>query len=502
MNLVVWAMALLLAGDPAALEAPVTEVGTATSGRRPGWVNVVAGTRVTVFERAGAGRLTALEIVPPDDGDAAQALRLVATWDGAEKPSIDAPLRDLFGAVPGGLEHYASDLGAVGPVWSLTLPMPFGAGARIELVNDSPRDVEVGFRWRLEVREAAAAGLGRLHVDWLRRRLVAPDQALLLGTGEVMGQVAGLRLDLVASAEAGLALPLRFGADGGPDGVLAGSLSELFGTRQPAALPLAGLVLAARPEWRWRVAGYRSFAGAPLRFHRACRLTLDGSGLGEVEADLTATVFWYAAAPYPRRPEPVAYELRRRTYVGVTPAPRPSLRDLDQSLAGDPSPKLAFDTAADLKRVTILGTEPPAYPKWIDQPSAGRDQPYPGRRGLVALQPKDRDTVCRLLWKVHLPPGAARLRYAFSVDPHELQGATDVLVQLRLYDGRDERVLKNLQLLVSEEPQPDGWVTGSVPLGRLTRDEVVIVVELTPGGARGAFANEELFIDELAVTAE
>lgn len=75
-------------------------------------------------------------------------------WDGSDEPSVRAPLGDFFGIGHATCTHYVSlplnmvmgkRRGPKGPfaaAMNCYFPMPFGDGARIQLVNESDQPIE------------------------------------------------------------------------------------------------------------------------------------------------------------------------------------------------------------------------------------------------------------------------------------------------------------------------------------------------------------------------
>ncbi len=121
-------------------------------------------------------------------------------WDGAERPAVEAPLADFCGN-PHGRRHLFANLWFNNPEnrnWNCTVPMPFRTGFRIEVANESPRDVRM-FWYHIDytLGDRHDQDTGYFHAHWnrenpttLRRdfRILPPVQ----GRGRYLGCSLGL----------------------------------------------------------------------------------------------------------------------------------------------------------------------------------------------------------------------------------------------------------------------------------------------------------------------
>ncbi len=97
--------------------------------------------------------------------DVIENLRLVARWDGNATPAIDVPIGGFFGSNIGPSTVKAFPVGLVEDRMYCWLPMPFAAGAELQLVNNSALALE-GLEYAVRYTPGSAgamAGLGRLH---------------------------------------------------------------------------------------------------------------------------------------------------------------------------------------------------------------------------------------------------------------------------------------------------------------------------------------------------
>jgi len=92
-------------------------------------------------------------------------------WDKAEKPAVEVPLGDFF-CNPLGRRHAFNNAWFNNPEnrnWNSTIPMPFRTAFRIEVTNESPRDVGM-FWYHIDytLGEAHDADTGYFQAYWNR----------------------------------------------------------------------------------------------------------------------------------------------------------------------------------------------------------------------------------------------------------------------------------------------------------------------------------------------
>jgi len=146
--------------------------------------------------------------VPKEQAIAFGRVRLRITWDGRERPSIDAPVALFFGAgtlynrdgreflVKGFPIHIRFTESSVR--LACYFPMPFFKSARIELVGDSDGVEHVRWRVRYHPLGAPASHVGYFHATYCDHPAPEPGQDLVLldtrtveGGGEWSGSFVG-----------------------------------------------------------------------------------------------------------------------------------------------------------------------------------------------------------------------------------------------------------------------------------------------------------------------
>ena len=124
---------------------------------------------------AGSGVIRQLRVkAVPNTPAVLRGVRLRMRWDGASFASVDVPLGYFLGhgdaAAVDGAGFHSMLLGLHQGEAYARLPMPFAAGAVLQLENSS--EVDVSVRLRLSVQSSASlpASQGRLHATWHQRR--------------------------------------------------------------------------------------------------------------------------------------------------------------------------------------------------------------------------------------------------------------------------------------------------------------------------------------------
>ena len=174
--------------DPGAARAPDAAVP-----RRRRALTLGPGAPVELAALEGAGVVRELRLrLASADPFALRTTRLVARWDGAEQPAVDAPVGAFFATDAGGLEFHTLPMGMERDgTHYCRLPMPFRDGARLALSSSSAHPVEVELELAVESFDTLPAGTGYLHARWRAELTDGPPEE---------PNLAGLRNHLIASA--------------------------------------------------------------------------------------------------------------------------------------------------------------------------------------------------------------------------------------------------------------------------------------------------------------
>jgi hypothetical protein len=147
------------------------------SGGGDDFIKIKDGERRNIFEVSGAGIINHIWItVAPDPGALSRNDIIVRMyWDGKEYPSVESPLGPFFGQGWNESYEYSALPLSASPVQGRGLvsyfSMPFGKGARIEIENQSGRNIDA-FYYYIDYAAVDKLPLnsGRFH-SWYNRQL-------------------------------------------------------------------------------------------------------------------------------------------------------------------------------------------------------------------------------------------------------------------------------------------------------------------------------------------
>ena len=306
-----------------------------TGGNRD-WIVIPPGQCRVLLAEQGAGCIkhiywTYIETEEEPRLNIFRGLVLRAYWDSARAASIEVPLGDFFGVINGQPKPIRSLAFTVNPgngqvyqrSWGFNcyLPMPFAAGARIEVENQGKRDARIWFHLDLELydeTESLSESAGRLHAQWNREN---PTGAVGLAEGEegiknlsgtenyvVLdvngdGQFVGCFLTVVNRQRSwwGEGDDMIFiDGEGFPPPVHGTGTEEIFGGGASPVDEYTGPYtgfhcIENRMGYRyWGNNGmYRFYLTDPLRFRESIRVTLEHGHGNDKANDYSSVAFWY-----------------------------------------------------------------------------------------------------------------------------------------------------------------------------------------------------------------
>jgi Protein of unknown function (DUF2961) len=110
------------------------------------WDNIAAGETYVLADVKGAGNIDRLWLTIDDRSpEMLRALKLEAYWDGAKTPAVSVPLGDFFLHGTGEMVPMETALfsSAEGRSFVSYVPMPFRKSARLAIVNDSGKTINI-----------------------------------------------------------------------------------------------------------------------------------------------------------------------------------------------------------------------------------------------------------------------------------------------------------------------------------------------------------------------
>ena len=324
------------------------------SGGNVDCIKVEPGETDVLADISGSGVITHLyaTMIEPDLMDYRDAV-LRMFWDGEKHPSVEVPFGDFFCISNCVVRRFTSALMAVNPGGgkhtinnglNCYFPMPFSAGARIELLNQSDRAFggHLARLWYhidyIECDEAGSHDIGRFHAQWRRenptqRANVEHGNGLFPGqnlTGkenytlleaEGQGHLAGilLQVDNIQGGWYGEGDDMIFiDGDTWPPSVHGTGTEEVFGggacPDKEYAGPYTGFHLVENrggQSFRGKNAMYRWYVHDPVCFRRSIRVTIEHGHANNYSNDYSSVAYWYQREPHAPFPELPPLEDRR-----------------------------------------------------------------------------------------------------------------------------------------------------------------------------------------------
>jgi hypothetical protein len=162
---------------------------------------VSAGETVVLMEAAGSGTVRRIWMTLSDRSP--KALRsyvLRMYWDNSDKPAVEVPLGDFFGAILGEMRPFEAELfsSPEGRSLNSTVPMPFRTAARITFTNESDKDLrQLFYDVNYTLGEEHPENSLYFHASWSRQRWteLAEDFEILPvieGRGRFLGTHVGI----------------------------------------------------------------------------------------------------------------------------------------------------------------------------------------------------------------------------------------------------------------------------------------------------------------------
>jgi hypothetical protein len=148
-----------------------------TSGANADFWRFEPGEVKTIAQIEGAGCINHIWMTSGSDEPAwPRRVLLRMYWDGQDAPSVEAPLGDFFGVGHGMLAEYECialnmthhPSGGPRSAFNCWFPMPFSAGARIELVNEGEQSRPIYFYVDYEEHDEPTPDHLYFHASWRR----------------------------------------------------------------------------------------------------------------------------------------------------------------------------------------------------------------------------------------------------------------------------------------------------------------------------------------------
>ena len=253
----------------------------------------------------------------PHDPDTLREVLIRAFWDGESSPSVWSPIGDFFVSGHQKTEFRALPLGSTQEGFYCRFPMPFAKSAKLELVNESGKDVAVEYRVLDRKIDACPEDWGRFHARWSRVETKIGEYVTLLNA-RGRGKYVGISFNPQSISPWMLEGDEVVWADGELTPSIHGTGTEdyfngaWYFNKGQFSLATHGAPLLELVETglRSRVSLYRFHLLDPISFSERIRVCIEhGQERSMQGSDYCFTAFWYQTEPHvPRFPTPAAPE--------------------------------------------------------------------------------------------------------------------------------------------------------------------------------------------------
>ncbi|MHA1688498.1 MAG: glycoside hydrolase family 172 protein [Promethearchaeota archaeon] len=268
-------------------------------------------------------------------------------WDDEESPSVEVPIGDFFGVGHGKTVNYWSLPLSMAPQdgkgFNCWFPMPFTKSARIEIENETNKNLVCYYYVDYEEHEKLDDSLGRFHAQWRRenpckgvnyekikgniidkfwkKNLTHEDDYVILeakGEGHYVGCVLNIHnLYMPKSPD------FRNWPGEGDDyieiddgeRILYGTGTEDYfctswGPNQYFCSPYYGITLPGGKQYTGKISYYRFHIEDPIYFHKNIKVKIEHGHANQRSDDFSSTAYWYQTEPHNKFPPLLPREQR------------------------------------------------------------------------------------------------------------------------------------------------------------------------------------------------
>lgn len=304
-----------------------------TTGGNNDRINIHAGETATIFRRSGPGVISRIWItIDSRDPHFLRRILLRMYWDGEDEPSVEVPVGDFFGSGFEYRHHISQMTGMSSGGYYSFFPMPFQEEARIEVVNQTGREI-YAFYYQVDYYRLEAPLPDRtptFHAAWRRDIRTEADSNFLALEAEGAGYYVGTHFH-GQSYSGGLGYlegDEMFYVDGEENPSIQGTGLEDYFTsgwyfqQGEYDAPWHGLVM--KDDSAGRIAAYRHHIRDAIPFRKSLRATFEHGHNNEDAVDFSTTAFWYQTEPHrpfaPLKPAGLRIPLRRPVPNGAVEA--------------------------------------------------------------------------------------------------------------------------------------------------------------------------------------
>ena len=282
------------------------------TGGNADYVTIGNGATATLAEIEGPGVIVHMWVtISSPDPYFLRRLLLRITWDGEATPSVEVPIGDFFGTGFLYRQFVTPYIGMSSGGYYAYWPMPFNKSARIEVVNQTGKEVG-SFYYHIAYRaldHALDPSVAYFHAQWRREKETTRGRNYTIceakGRGHYVGTILNMQgyeghLGFLEGDE-------MIYVDGEKEPSLYGTGTEdyfnsgWYFNKGEFAAPYHGLIL--KDDTLARIAAYRFHVPDAIPFTRSIRVTIEHGHANEEVADYSSTALWYQVEPHERFPD-------------------------------------------------------------------------------------------------------------------------------------------------------------------------------------------------------
>jgi len=227
------------------------------------------------------------------------------SWDDEKHPSVETPFGDFFGCGFAEYRHHTAHLqGMTSGGFHSYWPMPYGDGARLELLNLCDQPI-THLYFNIQYQETEGVAPTRFHAQWRRENPTKLDENYTILDAEGAGHYVGCLLNMQSYVKGSLVFlegDEMIYIDGEPEPSIYGTGTEdyfqgaWYFINGEFAAPYHGLTLFDRENAK--VSAYRHHVPDPINFSKSIRVTIEHGHANMLQEDYSSLAYWYQCEPH------------------------------------------------------------------------------------------------------------------------------------------------------------------------------------------------------------
>jgi hypothetical protein len=280
-----------------------------TTGGNNDMIRIPAGKNATILNVSGPAIITRIWFtIDSRDPYFLRRVLIRMYWDQEKSPSVEVPFGDFFGTGFAYREYTTQYLSMSSGGYTCFFPMPFEESARIDIVNETGRDI-IAFYYQIDYQKLEgylSRDIAYFHAFWKRDIRTGYDSNYTILNAKGHGHIVGVNLNM-QSYENNLGFlegDEKIFVDGEKNPAITGTGTEdyfssgWYFNRGEYAGPYNGLIL--KDDSLGRIAAYRFHILDPIPFKKSIRFSIEHGHGNQAVADYSSTVYWYQLEPHQR----------------------------------------------------------------------------------------------------------------------------------------------------------------------------------------------------------